>query len=142
MCWKLNSSYDFLHIQIMQNAMISSIVQVTNLPRKRVVKWFEDKRNEDGIPDHRVPYQRSVLEVASSSWNDLYMCTVADDGTWGNFNTSENKLWKAIRFLKQSHFSPLNFATTLDWPRQPDSLLTFEIFIEYNIATRGSMLFT
>ncbi|OAY53695.1 protein OVEREXPRESSOR OF CATIONIC PEROXIDASE 3 [Manihot esculenta] len=49
------------------NAMISSIVQVTNLPRKRVVKWFEDKRNEDGIPDHRVPYQRSVLEVASSS---------------------------------------------------------------------------
>ncbi|XP_021665614.2 protein OVEREXPRESSOR OF CATIONIC PEROXIDASE 3 [Hevea brasiliensis] len=41
------------------NAMISSIVQVTNLPRKRVVKWFEDKRNEDGIPEHRVPYQRN-----------------------------------------------------------------------------------
>ncbi|EOY31458.1 Overexpressor of cationic peroxidase 3, putative [Theobroma cacao] len=39
------------------NAMISSIVQVTNLPRKKVVKWFEDKRNEDGIPEHHQPYQ-------------------------------------------------------------------------------------
>ncbi|KAK9279912.1 hypothetical protein L1049_013596 [Liquidambar formosana] len=42
------------------NAMISSIVLVTNLPRKRVVKWFEDKRGEDGVPDHRLPYQRST----------------------------------------------------------------------------------
>ncbi|PPS03905.1 hypothetical protein GOBAR_AA16754 [Gossypium barbadense] len=40
------------------NTMISSIVQVTNLPRKRVVKWFEDKRNEDGVPEHRQPYRR------------------------------------------------------------------------------------
>lgn len=40
------------------NAMISSIVQVTNLPRKRVVKWFEDKRSEDGVPDQRRPFQR------------------------------------------------------------------------------------
>ncbi|XP_022749509.1 protein OVEREXPRESSOR OF CATIONIC PEROXIDASE 3 [Durio zibethinus] len=48
------------------NAMISSIVQVTNLPRKRVVKWFEDKRNEDGIPEHHQPYQRSVSETVSS----------------------------------------------------------------------------
>ncbi|KAJ8527095.1 hypothetical protein K7X08_029572 [Anisodus acutangulus] len=41
------------------NAMISSIVHVTNLPRKRVVKWFEDKRSEEGIPDNRLPYQPS-----------------------------------------------------------------------------------
>ncbi|KAB2619116.1 nonsense-mediated mRNA decay protein 2-like [Pyrus ussuriensis x Pyrus communis] len=40
------------------NAMVSSIVHVTNLPRKRVVKWFEDKRSEEGVPDSRVPYQR------------------------------------------------------------------------------------
>jgi hypothetical protein len=46
----------------MQNAMISSIVHVTNLPRKRVVKWFEDKRSEEGVPDHRLPYQRPVPE--------------------------------------------------------------------------------
>ncbi|OMP01070.1 hypothetical protein CCACVL1_03172, partial [Corchorus capsularis] len=40
------------------NAMISSIVQVTNLPRKRVLKWFEDKRNEDGIPEQQhQPYR-------------------------------------------------------------------------------------
>lgn len=42
------------------NAMISSIVQVTNLPRKRIVKWFEDKRVEDGVPDQRLPYDRSA----------------------------------------------------------------------------------
>ncbi|PKA64568.1 ABC transporter C family member 3 [Apostasia shenzhenica] len=31
------------------NAMISSIVHVTNLPWKKVTKWFEDKRLEDGV---------------------------------------------------------------------------------------------
>ncbi|KAK7311868.1 hypothetical protein RJT34_10301 [Clitoria ternatea] len=46
------------------NAMISSIVHVTNIPRKRVVKWFEDKRAEEGVPDRRLPYQRSVPETA------------------------------------------------------------------------------
>ncbi|XP_050219163.1 protein OVEREXPRESSOR OF CATIONIC PEROXIDASE 3 isoform X2 [Mercurialis annua] len=40
------------------NAMVSSIVQVTNLPRKKVVKWFEDKRNEDEVPETHLPYQR------------------------------------------------------------------------------------
>ncbi|KAK3002714.1 hypothetical protein RJ639_018748 [Escallonia herrerae] len=49
------------------NAMISSIVHVTNLPRKRVVKWFEDKRADDGVPDQRLPFQRSTSEAASSS---------------------------------------------------------------------------
>ncbi|KAE9586967.1 putative transcription factor homeobox-WOX family [Lupinus albus] len=46
------------------NAMISSIVHVTNIPRKKVVKWFEDKRAEEGVPDHRIPYQRPVPETA------------------------------------------------------------------------------
>ncbi|XP_054798982.1 protein OVEREXPRESSOR OF CATIONIC PEROXIDASE 3 [Prosopis cineraria] len=45
------------------NAMINSIVHVTNLPRRRVVKWFEDKRAEDGVPEDRVPYRRSVAEA-------------------------------------------------------------------------------
>ncbi|KAJ6743671.1 HOMEOBOX PROTEIN 8 [Salix viminalis] len=49
------------------NTMISSIVHVTNLPRKRVVKWFEDKRAEEGVPDNRNPFQRSVPETVSSS---------------------------------------------------------------------------
>ncbi|GLT49567.1 hypothetical protein SLA2020_231160 [Shorea laevis] len=48
------------------NAMISSIVHVTNLPRKRVLKWFEDRRNEDEIPSHRLPYERSVSGTVSS----------------------------------------------------------------------------
>ncbi|MCL7028668.1 hypothetical protein MKW94_004439 [Papaver nudicaule] len=48
------------------NAMISSIVHVTNLPKKRVVKWFEDKRAEDGIAEDRLPYQRSTAETLSS----------------------------------------------------------------------------
>lgn len=39
--------------------MISSIVQVTNLPRRRIVKWFEDKRAEEGVPERRKPFQRS-----------------------------------------------------------------------------------
>lgn len=38
--------------------MISNIVHVTKIPRKKVLKWFEDKRAEDGVPDHRQPYQR------------------------------------------------------------------------------------
>ncbi|XP_028779248.1 protein OVEREXPRESSOR OF CATIONIC PEROXIDASE 3 [Neltuma alba] len=45
------------------NAMISSIVHVTNLPRRRVVKWFEDKRAEDGVPEDRFPYRRSGAEA-------------------------------------------------------------------------------
>lgn len=47
--------------------MISNIVHVTNLPRKRVVKWFEDKRAEDEVPDRRVPYQRLTSETVSTS---------------------------------------------------------------------------
>ncbi|ESQ41082.1 hypothetical protein EUTSA_v10013990mg [Eutrema salsugineum] len=42
------------------NAVVSSIVQVTNLPRKRVLKWFEDRRAEDGVPEKRAPYQAPV----------------------------------------------------------------------------------
>ncbi|KAL5786088.1 hypothetical protein ACOSQ2_008480 [Xanthoceras sorbifolium] len=45
------------------NAMISSIVQVTNLPRRRIVQWFEEKRAEEGVPEHRSPYQRSDPET-------------------------------------------------------------------------------
>lgn len=43
------------------NAMISSIVHVTNVPRKRVLKWFEDRRSEEGVPAHRLPYQPSSI---------------------------------------------------------------------------------
>ncbi|PQM36066.1 protein OVEREXPRESSOR OF CATIONIC PEROXIDASE 3 [Prunus yedoensis var. nudiflora] len=46
------------------NAMISSIVHVTNLPRKRVVKWFEDKRSEDGVTESRLPYRRPAPNTA------------------------------------------------------------------------------
>ncbi|KAJ4883036.1 Protein OVEREXPRESSOR OF CATIONIC PEROXIDASE 3 [Raphanus sativus] len=42
------------------NAVVSSIVQVTNLPRRRVLKWFEDRRAEDGVPEKRAPYQAPV----------------------------------------------------------------------------------
>uniref|UniRef100_A0A7N0TAD9 Homeobox domain-containing protein n=1 Tax=Kalanchoe fedtschenkoi TaxID=63787 RepID=A0A7N0TAD9_KALFE len=49
------------------NTMISSIVHVTNLPRKKVVKWFEDKRSEDGVPTERLPYERSTTETVFSS---------------------------------------------------------------------------
>ncbi|XP_023759626.1 protein OVEREXPRESSOR OF CATIONIC PEROXIDASE 3 [Lactuca sativa] len=42
------------------NAMISNIVHVTNIPRKKVLKWFEDKRGEDGVPNQRLPYQRET----------------------------------------------------------------------------------
>ncbi|XP_022139072.1 protein OVEREXPRESSOR OF CATIONIC PEROXIDASE 3 [Momordica charantia] len=46
------------------NSMISSIVQVTNLPRKRIVKWFEDERAEEGVPDQRLPYDPSAPKSA------------------------------------------------------------------------------
>ncbi|KAL0447337.1 UNVERIFIED_CONTAM: protein OVEREXPRESSOR OF CATIONIC PEROXIDASE 3 [Sesamum latifolium] len=49
------------------NAMISSIVHVTNLPRKRVLKWFEDKRAEEGVPELRLPYQPSGPESVFTS---------------------------------------------------------------------------
>lgn len=41
------------------NSMISSIVHTTNLPRKKVVQWFEDKRVEDGEPERRRAFHRS-----------------------------------------------------------------------------------
>ncbi|CAL9104715.1 unnamed protein product [Musa textilis] len=49
------------------NAMISSIVHVTNLPWKRVLKWFEEKRLEDGIPDHHAPYRRCSPDTILAS---------------------------------------------------------------------------
>ncbi|KAL9239865.1 hypothetical protein vseg_014144 [Gypsophila vaccaria] len=45
------------------NTMISSIVHVTNLPRRRVVKWFEDKRTADGVPEEHHPYRRSASDT-------------------------------------------------------------------------------
>lgn len=51
----------------LQNAMVSSIVHVLNLPWKKVVKWFEDRRAEDGVPELRLPYQGSVDKSASTS---------------------------------------------------------------------------
>ncbi|KAJ1691262.1 hypothetical protein LUZ63_015417 [Rhynchospora breviuscula] len=51
------------------NEMISSIVHVTNLPRKIVVTWFEEKRENDGVPHQpmiHAPYQRrSVARTVS-----------------------------------------------------------------------------
>lgn len=60
--------------------MISNIVHVTNLPRKRVVKWFEDKRTEDEVPDRRLPYQRSTPDSVFTSWKLLmkYVITLGD----------------------------------------------------------------
>lgn len=49
------------------NTMVSSIVQVTNLPRKTIVKWFEDRREQDGVPDHRAAFKRSLSEIGASS---------------------------------------------------------------------------
>jgi hypothetical protein len=52
-----------------QNEMISSIVHVTNLPRKVVLQWFEDKREQDGVPQELIipaRYQRrSVSKTVS-----------------------------------------------------------------------------
>ncbi|KAK9149682.1 hypothetical protein Scep_008439 [Stephania cephalantha] len=45
------------------NAMISSIVHVTNLPRKRIVQWFEEKRAEEGVPENRRPYHGSKSDT-------------------------------------------------------------------------------
>ncbi|XP_010541627.1 PREDICTED: protein OVEREXPRESSOR OF CATIONIC PEROXIDASE 3 [Tarenaya hassleriana] len=68
--WSAQKRLKKVHVETMEkvyrrskrptNAMISSIVQVTNLPRKRVVKWFEDKRAEDGIPEKQAPYRAPV----------------------------------------------------------------------------------
>ncbi|KAF5191469.1 Overexpressor of cationic peroxidase [Thalictrum thalictroides] len=49
------------------SAMVSSIVHVTNLPRKRIVQWFEEKRAEEGIPLKRLPYQLSSSETVLSN---------------------------------------------------------------------------
>ncbi|GAU23176.1 hypothetical protein TSUD_306240 [Trifolium subterraneum] len=45
------------------NAMVSNIVHVTNIPRKTVIKWFEEKRAEEGVPERRLPYQHSAHET-------------------------------------------------------------------------------
>ncbi|KAM0877563.1 hypothetical protein ACQ4PT_035399 [Festuca glaucescens] len=48
------------------NTMISSIVQVTSLPRKTIIKWFEDRREQDGVPDRHAVYKRSISETIAS----------------------------------------------------------------------------
>ncbi|ONK81014.1 uncharacterized protein A4U43_C01F24310 [Asparagus officinalis] len=74
--WSMQKRLKKVHVETLEriysrtkrptNAMISSIVHLTNLPFKRVVKWFEDKRVEDGVPDHRVPFRRSEPETVST----------------------------------------------------------------------------
>ncbi|PWA65732.1 hypothetical protein CTI12_AA333270 [Artemisia annua] len=61
-----------LAFYIRHNAMISNIVHVTKIPRKKVLKWFEDKRGEDGVPDQRQPYQRNTetLQESKNSHGD------------------------------------------------------------------------
>lgn len=39
------------------DAMISSISHLTNLPRKRIVQWFEEKRAADDLPEHHNPHR-------------------------------------------------------------------------------------
>ncbi|CAK8568643.1 unnamed protein product [Lathyrus sativus] len=46
------------------NTLISNIVHLTNIPRKRVIKWFEDRRAQDGVPEERLPYQHPAKESA------------------------------------------------------------------------------
>ncbi|XP_042454470.1 protein OVEREXPRESSOR OF CATIONIC PEROXIDASE 3-like [Zingiber officinale] len=75
--WLMQKRLKKVHIETLErvysrtkrptNAMISSIVHVTNLPWKRVSKWFEDKRLEDGVPIQRVPYRRSSSESISTN---------------------------------------------------------------------------
>ncbi|CAI0416718.1 unnamed protein product [Linum tenue] len=75
--WNAQKRLKKVHVQTLErvyrrtkrptNTMVSSIVHVTNLPRKRVVKWFEDKRTEEGVPEQRQPYRRSIHETVSSS---------------------------------------------------------------------------
>ncbi|KAE8788631.1 protein OVEREXPRESSOR OF CATIONIC PEROXIDASE 3 [Hordeum vulgare] len=48
------------------NTMISSIVQVTSLPRKTIIKWFEDRREQDGVPDRHAAYKRPLSETMAS----------------------------------------------------------------------------
>jgi hypothetical protein len=50
--------------------MISNIVRHKPASEKSV-EWFEDKRAEDSVPEHRRPFQRSVPETVSSSWKTL-----------------------------------------------------------------------
>ncbi|KAK6912614.1 hypothetical protein RJ641_022215 [Dillenia turbinata] len=74
--WSAQKRLKKVHVQTLEkvhrrskrptNAMISSIVHVTNLPRKKIVKWFEDRRAEDGVPDRRSPFIRSASETAFS----------------------------------------------------------------------------
>ncbi|XP_074576796.1 protein OVEREXPRESSOR OF CATIONIC PEROXIDASE 3 isoform X2 [Curcuma longa] len=75
--WLMQKRLKKVHIETLEkvysrtkrptNAMISSIVHVTNLPWKRVSKWFEEKRLEDGVPTQRVPYRRSSSESISTN---------------------------------------------------------------------------
>ncbi|GAB2215436.1 hypothetical protein Droror1_Dr00019821 [Drosera rotundifolia] len=39
------------------DAMISSISHLTNLPRKRIVQWFEEKRAADDLPERHNPHR-------------------------------------------------------------------------------------
>ncbi|CAI0416722.1 unnamed protein product [Linum tenue] len=71
--WNAQKRLKKVHVQTLERVYrrtkrpTVSIVHVTNLPRKRVVKWFEDKRTEEGVPEQRQPYRRSIHETVSSS---------------------------------------------------------------------------
>ncbi|KAL8153022.1 hypothetical protein V2J09_010782 [Rumex salicifolius] len=79
--WSAQKRFKKVHLETLErvyrrsrrptNAIISSIVLVTNLPKKRIVKWFEDKRLADGIPEQRRPYQRSDSEPAYVRFSNI-----------------------------------------------------------------------
>ncbi|EPS67182.1 hypothetical protein M569_07595, partial [Genlisea aurea] len=74
--WIARKRLKKIHIQTLErvyrrtkrptNAMIGSIVHVTNLPWRKVLKWFEDKRAEEGVPERRIPYTRSPSQSVFS----------------------------------------------------------------------------
>ncbi|KAG0498960.1 hypothetical protein HPP92_003651 [Vanilla planifolia] len=96
------------------NAMISSIVHVTNLPWKKVVKWFEDKRLEDGVPTHQC-FHSDVLRPASCPAPFSKMAK-DDDDFRGEIEerliNEEYKIWK-----KNTPFLyDLVITHALEWP--------------------------
>uniref|UniRef100_A0A803MJQ9 Homeobox domain-containing protein n=1 Tax=Chenopodium quinoa TaxID=63459 RepID=A0A803MJQ9_CHEQI len=76
-CWSARKRLKKVQVETLENVyrrtkrptntMISSIAHVTNLPRRRILKWFEDKRADEGVPAdpasaQQRPYRRSSSE--------------------------------------------------------------------------------
>ncbi|KAL9250154.1 OVEREXPRESSOR OF CATIONIC PEROXIDASE 3-like protein [Drosera capensis] len=93
------------------DAMISSISHLTNLPRKRIVQWFEEKRAADDLPERHNPHRW----VASKSTKGYQRERRGSSDSVGDFFLEKGIDITALRFREQAYAPERYYTNSYNW---------------------------